>query len=149
MLGVGLGGFFDGIFLHQVFQLHHMLSNTDSDVLGLREYPVSTVEGLQVNTLWDGVFHTATYIFTLVGLVLLWRAWQRTGSRAPSLRLLIGGLLAGWGWFNVVEGVIDHHVLQIHHVYDGDLWLLWDLLFLASGVALVIVGSRLMRSAVS
>ena len=24
----------------------------------------------------------------------------------------------GWGLFNLVEGIIDHHVLEIHHVRD-------------------------------
>ena len=43
-------------------------------------------------------------------------------------------LLAGWGVFNVVEGLIDHQILGIHHVRD-DLGapLGWDLAFLAFG----------------
>ena len=39
--GLGLGGFFDGIVLHQVLQWHHMLSNW---------FPVNTIENLEVNT---------------------------------------------------------------------------------------------------
>ena len=31
---------------------------------------------------------------------------------------LVGLLLAGWGLFNVVEGLIDHHLLEVHHVRD-------------------------------
>jgi len=31
ILGVGLGGFLDGILLHQVLQWHHMLTSTDTD----------------------------------------------------------------------------------------------------------------------
>jgi uncharacterized membrane protein len=27
LLGIGLGGFFDGIVLHQILQWHHMLSD--------------------------------------------------------------------------------------------------------------------------
>jgi uncharacterized membrane protein len=47
--------------------------------------------------------------------------------RAPSLLLGIGLggfgdgiglLLAGWGAFNVVEGLVDHMTLGIHHVRD-------------------------------
>ena len=45
ILGVGLGGFVDGIVLHQVLQWHHMLSSTGSDNIGLRAYPVTTVPG--------------------------------------------------------------------------------------------------------
>ena len=57
-----------------------------------------------------------------------------------------GLLLAGWGAFNLVEGVIDHQILGIHHVRD-DLGapLGWDLAFLASGALLVAVGAALAR----
>jgi uncharacterized membrane protein len=56
-------------------------------------------------------------------------------------------LLAGWGAFNLVEGLIDHELLGIHHVRDdlgGPLG--WDLAFLAFGAALVLVGLALARS---
>jgi uncharacterized membrane protein len=33
LFGLGLGGFFDGIVLHQVLQWHHMLSMLVSDHL--------------------------------------------------------------------------------------------------------------------
>ena len=147
VMGVGLGGFFDGILLHQVFQVHHMLSNTDGDRFGIARYDPSTVAGMRINMVWDGMFHVAAYILVLVGLVLLWRALRRTAQR-PSWRMLWGGLLAGWGIFNLIEGVVDHHVLAIHHVYDtGDptTTLLLDLLFLASGLVLLIVGWNAMR----
>jgi uncharacterized membrane protein len=144
VIGVGLGGFVDGIVLHQVLQAHHMLSNTGDDRLGLTPRPVDTVEGLEVNTLWDGLFHVTAYLFVLAGLLWLWQRWRSTATDRAPWRLLIGGLLAGWGVFNLVEGVGNHHLLAIHHVYDDDLRLLWDLLFLASGAALLGVGLRLM-----
>jgi uncharacterized membrane protein len=52
-----------------------------------------------------------------------------------------GILLAGWGAFNFVEGLIDHQVLGIQHVRD-DLGapLGWDLAFLSLGVLLLAVG---------
>jgi uncharacterized membrane protein len=53
-------------------------------------------------------------------------------------------LLAGWGAFNIVEGLVDHLVLGIHHVRDdlgGPLG--WDLGFLAFGIVLVAVGAAL------
>src|SRR5690606_38792589 len=58
VLGLGLGGFADGILLHQLLQWHHMLSSTDTDNLGLPFYDPATVAGLRMNTLWDGLFHT-------------------------------------------------------------------------------------------
>jgi len=53
LYGLGLGGFVDGIVLHQVFQWHHMVSDVG-------DYPTTTVAGLEVNTLADGFFHLAT-----------------------------------------------------------------------------------------
>jgi uncharacterized membrane protein len=141
LLGIGLGGFFDGIVLHQILQWHHMLSDHG-------DYPVTTVAGLEINTLWDGLFHVTTYIAVVAGLALLWRA-----SRMPhspwSTRLLIGLLLMGFGSFNLVEGVINHQVLGIHHVNETapeDQWVWWDLGFLASGAAMLVGGYVLARA---
>jgi uncharacterized membrane protein len=61
--GLGLGGFFDGIVLHQVLQWHHMLSSW---------YPITSIENLELNTFWDGIFHSSTYLFVIIGLFLLW-----------------------------------------------------------------------------
>ena len=93
LLGVGLGGFVDGIVLHQILQWHHMLTSTNTDNLGLRDYPASSVAGLEVNTLWDGLFHATTWMFVAVGLALLWRAWQQ--RQAPRGRPQPGRTAAG------------------------------------------------------
>ena len=146
VIGIGLGGFVDGILLHQVFQVHHMLSGAGDDRLGLTPRPVDTVTGLKVNTLWDGLFHITAYVFVFAGLFWLWQRWRSTVTVRAPWRLLIGGLLAGWGVFNLVEGVVNHHVLAIHHVYDNDLQWLWDLSFLAVGAALLGAGLRLTRA---
>jgi uncharacterized membrane protein len=139
MLGIGLGGFIDGIVLHQILQWHHMLTATD-------RYPAGTIAGLEANTLADGLFHLATWILTLVGTWLLVAAW-RAGRVAPPWRTYAGLLLAGWGAFDVVEGLVDHHLLRVHHVRDDVASPLpWDLGFLALGVILVVVGIALIRS---
>lgn len=138
LLGLGLGGFVDGIVLHQVVQWHHMVSGTGA-------HPVDTVAGLEANTLADGVFHASTWVLVVLGTALLLRSWQQ-GRRAPSFRSQAGMLLAGWGAFNLVEGLIDHQLLGVHHVRD-DLGgpLSWDLGFLAFGVVLVVAGVALGR----
>src|SRR4051812_25610155 len=92
LLGLGLGGFFDGIVLHQILQWHHMVSST-------RRWPVTTVHGLKIDTLGDGLFHAATFVLTVVGLFLLWRA-SRVPHATWSTRAFIGTLLIGWGLFN-------------------------------------------------
>lgn len=37
------------------------------------------------------------------------------GLEAPSWGFHLGLLLAGWGIFHVVEGLVDHELLGIHH----------------------------------
>jgi uncharacterized membrane protein len=141
VLGLGLGGFIDGIVLHQLLQWHHMLTGTG-------DHPSGTVAGLEANTLVDGFFHLATWFAVATAMTLTVRAWQR-GELAPPWRAHVGMLLAGWGVFNLVEGLIDHQLLGIHHVRD-DLGapLGWDLAFLAFGAALVVAGTVLSRAAV-
>ena len=109
LLGLGLGGFFDGIILHQVLQWHHMLTSAG--------YPQDSVANLRMNTLWDGLFHSTTYIFVAIGLALLWRAARRTHARWAG-KMLAGTLLMGSGIFNLVEGIINHPILGIHHVNE-------------------------------
>jgi uncharacterized membrane protein len=136
LLGIGFGGFFDGIVLHQILQWHHLLTSTG-------EHPATTVAGLEANTLADGLFHAFTFAATLGGLWLLWGAMRR--GAAPDGRRLGGLMLAGWGGFNLVEGLVDHQLLTLHHVnYDNVV--LWDTLFLLSGAALLAGGLALARS---
>ena len=136
LLGTGLGGFVDGIVLHQILQWHNMLSSVR---------PPTTLVEMKVNMVWDGVFHAFTWIVTAAGLGLLWRAGRR--EDVPwSGRTLLGAMLAGWGLFNLVEGVIDHQILEIHHVHPGADELAWDVGFLASGLVLMLVGSLFIRA---
>lgn len=140
IMGLGLGGFLDGIVLHQVLQWHHMLTATE-------DHPMTTVAGLEANTLADGFFHLATWLLVATAMLLTVRAWQRR-ELAPPWRGHFGMLLAGWGVFNVAEGLIDHEVLGIHHVRDdlgGPVG--WDIGFLIFGVLLIALGFALSRSA--
>jgi uncharacterized membrane protein len=138
VLGAGLGGFVDGIVLHQILQWHHLLTGTE-------EFPATTLEDLEVNTLWDGLFHLATLILVAVGLSLLWRT-RGNGRNVGSGRVLVGWALVGWGLFNLIEGIVDHHILGIHHVRSGPNELLFDVAFLAFGAVLALVGYRLATS---
>ena len=134
LFGLGLGGFFDGIVFHQLLQWHHMVTSAG--------YPANSVDNLEVNTFWDGLFHAATYIFVVAGLVVLWRAAHRRHLRW-STKLLTGSILLGFGIFNLVEGIANHHVLGIHHVNEtvpAEQWLYWDLAFLLWGAAMLVAG---------
>jgi uncharacterized membrane protein len=138
LYGIGLGGFVDGIVLHQLLQWHHMVSATT-------EYPMTTVAGLEVYTMADGFFHVFAWLAVVGASVITLAQWQQ-GRLAPSWTLHLGGVVAGWGMFNVVEGLVDHQLLGIHHVRDdlgGPLG--WDLGFLAFGLALVLAGLLMQR----
>jgi len=138
ILGIGLGGFFDGIFLHQVFQLHHMFSSVVTS---------DSVAGLRMNTLGDGLFHTVTWLSVLGGLGLLYARVTHRRRQVWGSAVLWGWMLNGWGWFNLVEGLVDHEILGIHHVYADAHMILWDVLFLASGVVLILAGWSIARRA--
>ncbi|MEU4836083.1 DUF2243 domain-containing protein [Streptosporangium sp. NPDC023615] len=126
VLGLGIGGFVDGIVLHQLLGWHHMLSGW---------YP----DDEHVNMLGDGFFHLFNLFLVLGGIALLARAAPVSG------RALTGWIIAGWGLFNFVEGLIDHQILGVHHVKHGSDQLLYDLAFLASGVLLMVVGYLVAR----
>jgi uncharacterized membrane protein len=136
LLGIGMGGFVDGIVFHQLLQVHNMLS-ARYPTTGLD--PQATVVNLEINMFWDGLFHAFTWLITALGLSLLWRCVQR--QQGPlSTRVFVGSLALGWGMFNLVEGVINHHLLHIHHVIESPNHLVWDLAFLGSGILLVVTG---------
>lgn len=135
VIGIGMGGFVDGILFHQIFQFHNMLS---------ARIPTDTLIGAKVNMVWDGLFHAGVWTATAIGIAMLWRAV--TGADVLlSGRALFGSILLGFGLFNLVEGLIDHHILGIHHVYERMGLSMWDYLFLASGVALIATGWLMIR----
>ncbi len=114
ILGFGLGGFFDGILLHQILQWHHLLSL------------VPDVDDLRLQVLWDGMFHALMYVIVAAGLWGLWRA-HRDGA-AIGGPALYGALLMGSGTWHVIDGILSHWILGIHRIkIDADEPLLWDL----------------------
>ncbi|TIN22119.1 MAG: DUF2243 domain-containing protein [Mesorhizobium sp.] len=124
LLGLGLGGFFDGIVLHQLLQWHHMATSAG--------YPADSVENLRFNTLLDGLFHAGTYIFVVLGLAVLWRTAHKS-HLWWSGKMLLGTMLMGFGMF--------HHV---NETVPPDQWIYWDIGFLVWG-ALMLIGGWLAR----
>jgi uncharacterized membrane protein len=138
VLGIGMGGFVDGILFHQIFQIHNMLSN---------QFFPDSLQNIEINMVWDGLFHAFTWITTAIGISLLWKAGKFPGV-LWSGNIFVAGLLVGAGLFNLVEGVIDHHWLQVHHVVqraEGLAQLYWDLAFDFSGVLLILIGLTIIR----
>lgn len=136
-IGIGMGGFVDGILLHQILEWHNM----GSSVL-----PPTTMYGMRQNMIWDGEFHAAVWVITLIGIYWLLLDARR-GAALPSIGAFTGQLLLGWGIFNIVEGVIDHHILNIHHVRDLPFHVpIYDWLFLAiGGIGFLLLGLAMSR----
>lgn len=136
LLGIGMGGFLDGITFHQILQVHNMLT-------GVR--PKNTLVDAEINMFWDGLFHAFTWVITTLGLVMLFKAGARPD--VPwSGKTLFGSTVMGWGIFNLVEGVIDHHILGIHHVVESMGLSVWDYAFLGSGLLFILLGWGMIRS---
>jgi uncharacterized membrane protein len=136
-LGIGLGGFIDGTVLHQILQWHEMLSN---------KIPPVTLLNKSVNMFWDGIFHFFCLLVTITGMFLLTRLFFRKDV-IVTWKNFFGGLLLGWGLFNVVEGVIDHQILKLHNVREvTDNIPMWNYGFLALSVIFIIVSMILIKS---
>ena len=136
LLGTGLGGFVDGIVLHQILQWHNMLSSVR---------PPDDLVSMKYNMIWDGLFHAFTWLVTAAGVWRLFRAGARPDV-VWSGKTLTGAMALGWGLFNFSEGLIDHQIAGLHHVHPGQGQLAWDLGFLAFGVALMIAGWGAIRA---
>lgn len=121
VVGFALGGFFDGILLHQILQWHHLLSL------------VPAVGSIRLQVLWDGYFHALMYVVALLGL---WGLWRNRAESDGQAAVLLGGISTGFGLWHVVDNVLSHWLLGIHRIkLDSPNPLLWDLLwFCAFGV---------------
>ncbi|MDF2693838.1 MAG: hypothetical protein K0S65_2221 [Labilithrix sp.] len=139
VIGVGLGGFVDGILLHQILQWHEMISSV---------VPPVDVVSIKLNMLYDGLFHAMMWITTFVGVLILVSA-AGAPHGLPVARTFGGSLLVGWGMFNIIEGLIDHQLLGLHHVHPGAGQLAWDVGFLVVSAILVTIGALVLVRSVA
>lgn len=137
LLGLGLGGFVDGIAFHQILQWHHVASG------GIM--PAPDVAAMRAAVRLDGLFQAGTLALVALGLAVVLGAARR--ARVLVLgRLVAGSILMGFGLFNLVEGAVSHQVLGLHHVNETvprDRWLAWDLGFLGWGALMLGAGALL------
>jgi uncharacterized membrane protein len=129
LTGGGMGAFIDGILLHQVLQWHNLLSSVR---------PPVDLLSMKYNMLYDGLFHAGAWVLTAVGVSRLLGLAQR--GEVVSAGRFGGGVVAGWGLFNVLEGLLDHQLFGLHHVHPGAHELAWDWGFVAASAALVGIG---------
>jgi uncharacterized membrane protein len=127
LLGLALGGFFDGILLHQILQWHHLLSGLDGD--------------LRFQVLADGIFHALMYVVAVAGGWLLWRARHEFSANGAD-RILLANVLIGFGIWHALDAVLSHWILGIHRIrQDAANPLVWDIIWLVLfGVIPLVVG---------
>ncbi len=136
LLGIGLGGLVDNILLQQLLQLHFMVSGV---------IPPTDVMALRTNIRWGGVYDAVCWCVAIAGVITLYRA-ARHRMPVPSPRSFTGSVLLGWGVFNLLEGLLNHEILGIHHVVTAQHLLAGDLLYLVFGATLpIVVGAFLVR----
>ncbi|MCC2962452.1 DUF2243 domain-containing protein [Massilia sp. IC2-278] len=131
LLGFGLGGFFDGILLHQILQWHHLLSLVTRPPF----------QDIRLQIMADGFFHLLMYVIAFAGLWKLWKG-RHSLSAPGGDRLLLAKALIGFGAWHMLDGVLSHWVLGIHRIrLDSENVLFWDLLwFFVFGVAVAALG---------
>ncbi|MBP1915797.1 DUF2243 domain-containing protein [Lederbergia galactosidilytica] len=122
LFGMGIIGMLDGIILHQIFQFHsvYMYTSRFNQIVS------------------DGLFHLLVTLIVLIGGYLL---WVSDSKKLPKPKHLFwASFLLGAGVFNLIEGIINHHILQIHHVYyRTNNILLFDLLY--DGLSIILISS--------
>jgi uncharacterized membrane protein len=127
LFGVGVIGMLDGIIFHQLLQWHSMVMyRTKAD-----------------QVVSDGIFHLVVTTVWFVATVLVWHSNPPTSTEHR--RTFWGGFLLGGGLFNLIEGIVDHHLLGIHHVNEFVANpLVYDLIFDAFAVGMIGWGCLLM-----
>jgi uncharacterized membrane protein len=140
LIGIGLAGLIDIIVFHEILQWHHTTSH---------KIIPNTMESLQMNIAYDGVFLAFSLIITISGIALLWHASSSSGKNTllSNKWLFVGLIFVGLGGFNTVEGIVNHHILEMHHVIDVADPFAFDLAFLiVGGLAFLVAGGILLRT---
>ncbi|MBL6455825.1 DUF2243 domain-containing protein [Belnapia sp. T6] len=128
LIGFALGGFLDGILLHQILQWHHLLSGW---------YPGQTLALERWHMAWDGVFHAAHYLILAVGLILLWPL-----PSGPAGCRFAATFAIGFGAWHVLDAVVNHWALGLHRIRENvPAPLPYDLAFFALGLAAIGLGT--------
>ncbi len=124
ILGLGFMGAIDGILFHQLLKWHHVIDHHNH----------------RIELFLDGVFNL---FVTLLLVFACFKIFKDASNDRLSFnwRIFVGSMTMGAGAFNLLEGLIDHQLLGLHHVKPASPnWLLYDIGYLISGVILIIIG---------
>lgn len=124
LFGVGIIGMLDGIVFHQILQWHSVNMHTD------RVHQIIS----------DGLFHLFVTVMIFLSGIMLWK-----GNPQDKPSIFWGYFLLGAGIFNLFEGIINHHILQLHHVRPGPNQTLYDISYDVFAILLLTVGLLFIR----
>jgi uncharacterized membrane protein len=121
LCGLGLVAFIDETVFHQLLHWHHFYDRSTTDI------------GLVL----DGFFHAFSWFATIGGFFLF--ADLRRRNAYWQARWW-GGLLLGTGGFQLYDGTIQHKVMRIHEIRYVENVLVYDLIWNAIALVLLIAG---------
>ncbi|MDD9265788.1 DUF2243 domain-containing protein [Paenibacillus sp. GCM10023248] len=124
ILGMGLMGALDGIVFHQFLQWHHVIDHHNH----------------RIELFSDGVFNLFVTLLLFYSCVKIFRDAAKEALSFHT-RAFAGSIVIGAGAFNLLEGLIDHQILGLHHVRPASAnWLIYDMVYLLSGIVLIVAG---------
>lgn len=123
LFGCGIAAAMIDLFVfHLGLQWHHF-------------YDLSTPE---IALLADGFFHAFAWFITVGGLFLLADVRRRGAVRWARW---VGAVILGVGFFQLLDGVLNHKILRIHQIRYGVELLPYDVVWIGSAVLLIGVGA--------
>lgn len=127
LFGCGIAASIIDLFIfHLALQWHHF-------------YDLSTT---RVALTADGFFHAVGWFITVWGLFLLADVRRRTDV---NWKRWAAAVVAGVGFFQLLDGVVDHKVLRIHQIRYGVDLLPYDVAWIGSAVLLLVAGLLMLR----
>jgi len=127
LFGCGIAASIIDLFIfHLALQWHHF-------------YDLSTT---RVALTADGFFHAVGWFITVWGLFLLVDVRRRT---EVNWKRWVAAVVAGVGFFQLLDGVVDHKVLRIHQIRYGVDLLPYDVAWIGSAVLLLVAGLLMLR----
>ncbi len=127
LLGLGTVAFIDETVFHQLLHWHHFYDRSTTDV-GL----VS-----------DGLFHAFSWFATVAALFLV---ADLRRERALWGRRFLAGWLAGAGFFQLYDGLVQHKLFGLHQIRYGVDLVPYDVAWIVIASGLLLAGLGLIAT---
>ena len=123
LFGMGIVAFIDEAVFHQLLHWHHF-------------YDKSTTT---IGLVSDGFFHAFSWFATIGGLFMFADLRRKKGLW---MKRWWGGILLGAGGFQLYDGTVQHKLMGLHQIRYVENLLIYDIVWNASAIAMILVRSR-------